>query len=79
MNESPKRPSTADLAELEACLAAYLAARQQGEQPAPGEAGFPSGIAGELLELAQQTHPDPIFAARLERRLRRAARVEARP
>jgi hypothetical protein len=73
MNESPKRPSTADLADLEA----YLAARQQGEQPAPGEAGFPSGIAGELLELAQQTQPDPVFAARLERRLRRAAETAA--
>ncbi len=73
MNEIPKRPSSAELAELEA----YLAARQQGEQATPGEAGFPSGLAGELLELAQQTHPDPIFAAQLERRLRRAAETAA--
>ena len=73
MNESPKRPSPAELAELEA----YLAARQQGDAPAPGEAGFPSGLAGELLALAQQTHPDPQFAARLERRLQRAAEAAA--
>ena len=73
MNETPKRPSAAELAELEA----YLAARQQGEEPAPGEAGFPSGLAGELLALAQQTHPDPLFAARLERRLQRAAETAA--
>ena len=73
MNESPQRPSPAELAELEA----YLAARQQGDEPAPGEAGFPSGLAGELLALAQQTHPDPKFAARLEHRLRRAAESAA--
>jgi hypothetical protein len=71
MNETPKRLSAAELAELEA----YLAARQRGDEPSPGEAGFPGGMAGELLELAQQTHPDPVFAARLEQRLRRAARA----
>ena len=69
MNATSKRPSTDELAELEA----YLAARQRGEEPAAGEAGFPTGLAGELLELAQQTHPDAAFAARLEGRLRRAA------
>ena len=74
MNATSKRPSTDELAELEA----YLAARQRGEEPAAGEAGFPTGLAGELLELAQQTHPDAAFAARLEGRLRRAAAAAPR-
>ena len=73
MNEPSQRPSVDDLSELEA----YLAARERGEAPAAGQAGFPSGLAGELLALAQQTHPDPVFAARLERRLQQAAKLAA--
>jgi hypothetical protein len=69
MNETPKRPSVDEMAELEA----YLVARQQGKAPAPGQPGFPSGLAAELLELARQTHPDPVFATRLERHLQRVA------
>ena len=37
MNETPNRPSTADLAELEA----YLAARQQGEAACSGRSRVP--------------------------------------
>ena len=69
MNETQRHPS----AEEQAGLEAYLAARQRGEAPAPGEPGFPSGVAGELLALAQHTAPDPAFAARLEQRLRQSA------
>ena len=74
MNATQNRPPVDEMAELEA----YLAARQQGKEPAAGEAGFPTGLAGELLELAQQTHPDPAFAAQLEQRLRRAAAAAPR-
>jgi len=67
MNKTPNRPAMDEMAELEA----YLLARQQGKAPAPGQPGFPSGFAAELLELARQTHPNPVFATRLERRLQR--------
>ena len=73
MNEPSQHLTADEMAELEA----FLAARLQGEEPATGQVGFPSGVAGELLELAQRTHPDPVFAARLERRLRRAAEMAA--
>ena len=71
MNENQFRPSAKQLAEL----TAYLAARQAGVQPAPGEPGFPSGLAGELLKLAESTEPDPAYVARLELQLRQAAEV----
>src|SRR5512136_1828986 len=67
MNE-PHRPSDELLAEL----SAYLAKREHGEQPAPNEPGFPSGLAGELLKLAESTQPDPAFAKTLERKLQQA-------
>ena len=69
MNENQFRPSAKQLAEL----TAYLAARQAGVQPAPGEPGFPSGLAGELLKLAERTEPDTAHAAPLELPLRPAA------
>ena len=74
MNEPSQRPSVDGLPELDA----YLAARERGEAPSAGEAGFPSGLAGDLLALAQQTHPDPVFSARLERRLQQAAKLAER-
>jgi hypothetical protein len=55
-------------------LSAYLAAREQGEQPNPSEPGFPTGLAGELLRLAETTQPDPAFAKALERQLQEAAK-----
>ena len=69
MNPTPNRPSPQQLAEL----SAYLEARNRGQQSAPGQHGYPTGLAGELLRLAQGTAPDPTFAARLELQLRRAA------
>ncbi len=69
MNNTPNRPSVDEMAELEA----YLLARQQGVEPAPGQPDFPAGLVGELLALARQTHPDPVFATRLERHLQRVA------
>ena len=71
MNENQSRPSAKELAEL----TAYLATRQNGVQPARGEPGFPTGLAGELLKLAESTEPDPAFAARLELQLRQAAKA----
>jgi hypothetical protein len=71
MNQTPGRPSAEQLAEL----SAYLEARNRGEQPAPGEPDYPSGLAGELLRLAEGTTPDPAFAARLELQLRQAAKA----
>jgi hypothetical protein len=69
MTENHRRPSAKELEEL----SAYLEARGRGEQPAPGKAGFPSGLAGELIKLAESTEPDPSFAARLERKLKQAS------
>jgi len=69
MNENQSRPTAKELTEL----TAYLTAHQDGLQPAPGKAGFPSGLAGELLMLAEGSEPDPAFAARLELQLRQAA------
>ncbi len=63
------RPTAQELAEL----SYYLSAREHGEQLAPGQPGFPSGFAGELLKLAQATRPDPAFAERLEQQLRQAS------
>jgi hypothetical protein len=68
MTENHRRPSAKELEEL----TAYLEARGRGEQPASGEPGFPSGLAGELIKLAESTEPDPSFAARLERELAQA-------
>jgi hypothetical protein len=72
MNE-PHRPSDDELAELNA----YLAKREHGEQPAPNEPGFPTGLAGELLKLAESTEPDPAFANRLEQQLHQAAKARS--
>ena len=74
MNENQSRPSTKELTEL----TTYLTARQPEAQPAPGEPGFPSGLAGELLKLADSTEPNPVFAARLELQLRQAVETGAR-
>ncbi len=74
MNPKHDRPSAEELAQL----SAYLDAQQHGAQPVPGELGFPSGLAGELLMLADGTEPDPGFAARLELQLRQAAAVGSR-
>ncbi len=78
MNENHHRPkaeephtiSAGELAEL----SEYLAAREHGTPPGPGQPGFPSGIAGELLKLAEATQPDPSFAKDLELKLRQAAK-----
>src|SRR4030042_1291277 len=71
MNDNQSRPSAKELGEL----SAYLAARERGVQPAPGAPGFPGGLAGALLKLAESTEPDPDFVTRLERELRQAART----
>jgi len=52
MNENQSRPSAKELIEL----TAYLTARERGVQPAPAEPGFPSGLAGVLLNLAEWFH-----------------------
>jgi hypothetical protein len=67
--EKPHNISAGELAELNA----YLAARQAGHAPDPGEPGFPSGLAGELLQLAKSTEPDSEFAKALELQLQQAA------
>ena len=69
MDQKQSRPTAEELAEL----TAYLTDREQKAQPASGEPGFPTGLAGELLKLANDTLPDPAFAARLELQLRQAA------
>jgi hypothetical protein len=69
MDQKQSRPTPEELAEL----SAYLADQEQKAQPASAEPGFPSGLAGELLKLAEDTLPDPAFAARLELQLRQAA------
>jgi hypothetical protein len=68
--EEPHKTSAGDLKELNA----YLAAREMGQAPRHGEPGFPSGLAGELLQLAETTQPDPAFARALEQRLHQAAK-----
>jgi hypothetical protein len=65
MDHNLHRPTPEELKELNA----YLAAREMGQAPRPGEPGFPSGFSGSLLELAEATQPDPAFAARLEQQL----------
>jgi len=52
MKENQSRPSAKELIEL----TAYLTARERGVQPAPAEPGFPSGLAGVLLNLAEWFH-----------------------
>jgi hypothetical protein len=69
MNANYHRPTAQELAELNA----YLAAGEHGKQPSPGEAGFPTGLTGELLRLAHATQPDPAFANSLELQLHQAA------
>ena len=78
MDNNQSRPSAEELAEL----TAYLVHREQKDQPASPEPGIPTGLAGELLKLADDTLPDPAFAARLELQLRQAALArpkESRP
>jgi len=69
MDQKQNHPTAEELADL----TAYLTDREQKTQPASAEPGFPSGLAGELLRLADDTLPDPAFAARLELQLRQAA------
>jgi hypothetical protein len=69
MSETKRRPSANELQEL----SSYLQSVGREQRPAPGEEGFPSGLAGELITLADTIQPDPSFAARLERDLRQAA------
>ncbi len=51
MNPNTSHPTAEELAEL-----AANTWRPAGGHPAPGEPGFPSGLAGELLKLAEK-HP----------------------
>ena len=69
MNANTHRPTPEELSEL----SAYLTAREHGSQPEPGELGFPTSLAGELIRLAESTEPDPAFANALELQLQRAA------
>jgi len=69
MDQKQSRPTAEELAEL----TAYLSDREYKSRPASGEPGFPTGLAGELLKLADDTLPDPAFTARLELQLRQAA------
>jgi hypothetical protein len=67
MSENKRRPSAKELEEL----SAYLESMESAQRPAPGEAGFPTGLAGELINLAENTQPDPAFASKLEDDLRK--------
>jgi len=71
MDQDKSRPTAKELTEL----TAFLSAREQQAQPLPGEPGFPTGLAGELLMLAESTQPDPAFATRLELQLRQAVKA----
>jgi hypothetical protein len=71
MNQNQSRPTAKELAEL----TAFLSSREHQAEPKPGEPGFPSGLAGELLKLAEGTVPEPAFATRLELQLHQAAKV----
>ena len=68
MSEIKRRPSANELQEL----SNYLQSVGREKRPAPGEVGFPSGLAGELITLAETIQPNPSFAARLERDLHQA-------
>jgi hypothetical protein len=68
MSENNHRPSAKELEEL----SAYLGSAVSAQRPAPGEVGFPSGLAGELIKLAEGTRPNPVFASKLENDLRQA-------
>jgi hypothetical protein len=74
MDQNANRLTADNLAQL----AAYLDARHEGTQPAPGEPGFPSGFSGELLRLAESNSPRPEFTAHLEQQLREAGRWHSR-
>jgi hypothetical protein len=74
MDHNLNRPTAKELAEL----AAFLSSREYQAEPKPGEAGFPSGLAGELLKLAEDTVADPAFTARLELQLQQAAKAGTR-
>ena len=56
-------------------LTAYLTDRENRAEPAPSEPGFPSGLAGDLLTLADSIEPDPVFADRLELQLHKTAQA----
>jgi hypothetical protein len=68
MSENNHRPSAKELEEL----SAYLGSAGSAQRPAPGEVGFPSGLAGELIKLAEAIQPDPAFASMLEDNLHQA-------
>jgi hypothetical protein len=74
MDQNQNRPTAKELAEL-AELTAFLSSREHQAEPKPGEPGFPTGLAGELLKLAENTVPEPAFATRLERQLHQAAQA----
>ncbi len=69
MENKLHRPTPEELQKL----SAYLEAREQGLAPHAGEPGFPGGLAGDLLQLAEATQADPAFAKALELHLRQAA------
>ncbi len=71
MDQNQNRPTAKELAEL----TAFLSSREHQAEPKPGEPGFPSGLAGELLKLAEGTVPEPAFATRLELQLHQAAKA----
>jgi hypothetical protein len=69
MDDNMRHPSAKELQEI----SSYLEAVARGQRPAPGDVGFPSGLAGKLIRLAESTYPDPAFAARLEKEIHQAA------
>jgi hypothetical protein len=71
MDQKQSHPTAEELADL----TAYLMDREHRVEPSPGEPGYPSGLAGKLLKLAESTQPDPAFANRLELQLLKAAQA----
>ncbi len=71
MDKKSSHPTADELVEL----TTYLTDRENRVEPAPGEPGFPSGLAGNLLTLADSIEPDPVFADRLELQLHKTAQA----